>query len=708
MVLCLAAIATSPRSTRPSATVLRVEKPPIVDGRLDEECWQHAVPIGPLVQVLPVEGARPSEDTDVRLLFDRDTLFVGIRCFDREPNEIIATQMRRDAPLDSDDRVVILLDTFLDRRNGFLFAMNPAGSKVDALVSSNGEDVNAEWDGIWEGKATIDDAGWSVEMAIPFKTLSFKPDLETWGFNVTRYVKRRNESDRWAGARADVQPSQISEAGDVHGFAAIHQGFGLDVVPFFVTKWSNDLSAESNNERLTGRPGFDAFYRITSNLTAAVTVNTDFAETEVDERQINLTRFPLFFPEKRDFFLQDAGIFGFSDLKENELIPFFSRRIGLTNDGKTIPILAGAKLTGRAEDWNIGLLDVETDTNGDTPERNLAVARVSRNVGEQSTIGGIVTRGNPSGTGENLLYGLDGNFRTSTFGEDKNFTASAFALQTYTSGESGSDLAYGASVGYPNDLWNWNLQFREIQSKFDPALGFVPRPGVREYTGQFMYRPRPHTSIRQITFAVEPELVTGIDNEIQTFAADVTIPAVTLESGDVARIGVGPEFERLDEPFAIFDDVVIPPGDYTFTPVFTQVQTTPKRPVSLDLIAETGEFWDGHHQSVATELSWRPSRYFNGSIAYDQDHATLHDGHFTTHLTIARTTVQFTPDLSWRTLVQFDNDSNSWGVNSLIRWILKPGQEIFLVFNETLQRANGATSPLFEEAAIKLQYTLRF
>ena len=446
---------------RPVAEAVRVERAPVIDGRLDDAVWESTRPMRDFVQVDPVEGGQPSEATEFRVLYDSTTLYVGIRCFDRDPSGIIGTQMGRDAQLDSDDRVDIVVDTFLDRRNGFWFQMNPVGAKVDALIANNGQYVNEPWDGIWEGKASIDSEGWSVEMAIPFQTLSFDPSEGTWGLNVRRQIKRRLEGDRWAAPRRNIDFFQVAEAGDLTGLSDLEQGIGLDVVPFFTAGWTNDREGDSDKD-LKGEPGLDAFYRITPNLTASLTINTDFAETEVDERQINLTRFPLFFPEKRDFFLENAGIFQFADLGQ-DLIPFFSRRIGLDEHGNEIPILYGGKLTGRAGDWNLGALDVVTDATGDVPKENLAVARVSRNVGEQSTVGAIVTHGDPLGQADNALFGLDANFRTSHFLSDRNLNASVFGMKTETEGVSGRDYAFGASLAYPNDPWEARIAAKEIQ-----------------------------------------------------------------------------------------------------------------------------------------------------------------------------------------------------------------------------------------------------
>jgi len=465
-------------SERPSALSVRAAQRPVIDGRLDDEVWEQAVPIGPMQQVEPIEGAQPSERTEVRILHDDDFLYFGVRCFDSNPSGIIGTQPQRDANLDSDDRVEILLDTFNDQRNAYFFQMSPVGSRGDALITDNGRVFNKPWDGIWMGKSTVDALGWTMEIALPFKTLAFDPDADVWGLNVQRFIRRRNEVVRWAGASQDYGVFVMSQAGDLTGLEGMTQGLGLDVSPYAKAAWRKTRSVTEDRQVSSVHGGVDAFYRVTPNLSALLTVNTDFAETEVDTRQINLTRFPLFFPERRDFFLQDSGQFEFAD-NGRSLIPFFSRRIGLV-DGAVVPIDFGAKMTGRVGDWNIGALDVATGERSSLGNENLFVARLSRNVGEESTVGGIVTHGDPSGATDNSVVGFDANFRGESIFGDGRLNASGWALHSTTSGiSSNAESAYGVSVRAPNQRWNWSASAKEIEDDFNAALGFVPRTGIQ-------------------------------------------------------------------------------------------------------------------------------------------------------------------------------------------------------------------------------------
>jgi len=703
-----APIGAAQEPERPRAVVTRVEKGPEVDGRLDEEFWRTAAPIGPLRQMTPGIDADPSEETEIRLVHDGRSLYFGIRCFDRDPGAIVATLRQRDADLDPDDRIEILLDTFRDRRNAYFFQIGAAGSIGDALIARNGGAFKKAWDGIFDGAARIDALGWSAEIEIPFATVAFDPDDPTWGFNINRCIKRREEFARWAGLTQDASFFQIARAGDLSGLGGARQGIGVDLVPFFVARLDD---ARGEDASLTGQPGFDATWRITPSLQAALTVNTDFAETEVDDRQINLTRFPLFFPEKRDFFLQDAGIFDFADIGSDTLLPFFSRRIGLQG-GEEVPILVGGKLTGRAGDWNVGLLDVQTDDASTLDGQNLGVARISRNLGEQSTFGVIGAAGDPSGETDASTYGADLNLGTDAFLDDKNLTSSLWILRTEDGsedpGDEGDDLAYGASLRYPNDFFSFELAYAEIQSDFEPALGFVPRTDIRRYTGGVEIEPRYEGLVRRTRHNVNVEVTTDLDDKLETGIVEVQPVGVMFDSGDEVELRVEGTRDRLDEPFEIDDGIVIVPGEYDFARVVLEAETSNKRELSGALVLAGGSFYDGTRNDFALSTSWRPNALLNASIAYERSDVDLDEGTFTVHVGRARIDLSFSPKLQWSNFVQFDNESDTAGLNSRLRWIFGPGQELYVVVNPTVARTMG--SLVVEETAVafKIAYTMRF
>ena len=689
------------------AVATRTPTPPRIDGKVDDEVWKLAEPIGEFVQVEPVEGAPPSEPSDIRFLFDAAHLYIGMRLYDSDPSGIIATSRERDATLEVDDRVELVLDTFHDQRSAFFFQINATGSKGDALVTDGGNSFNKPWDGIWEGEAVIDAEGWSAELAIPFKTLSFAENGGVWGLNLMRVIGRRREFTRWASPDRDLRFFAMANAGDLVGLEDMRQGVGLDVVPFFVSTWTNDQRRDE--EHLLGEPGLDAFYKLTSNLTLSLTINTDFAETEVDERQVNLTRFPLFFPERRDFFLQDAGLFEFSDI--GGVIPFFSRTIGLSDEGEEVPIVAGAKLTGRAGGYNIGVLDIQTEDVTGLDGDNLFVARVSKNVGEQSAVGGIVTHGNPNGSADNTVFGLDGTYRTNEFLGDKSLEAGVWGVEADSEGISSDEAAYGAFLRAPNDIWRWGMQFQEVQENFDPALGFVHRKDVRDYQGWVVYLPRVDEDVRSLEFSVEGGLVTDTNDVLETWEVEVQPFGINFESGDSARIELIAMHDELRSPFTIFDkgtkEIVIQGGEYDFNRWRLELDTALKRRFSASLAWSGGEFFDGDRVSYFADLRYRTGPLFTGSFEWIQDDVDLPDGSFTTRVARGRTRFSFSPALSWNTLLQWDNRSGSIGVNSGLRYIPKPGHDVYLVFNQSLEENQRHPTTEFQEVAVKVSYTVR-
>ena len=689
----------------PSGRITRAAEAPIIDGVPDEEVWRGALVIDEFRQVEPEEGGEPSERTEVRLLFDRTHLYVSFRCFDRSPQGIIATEMRRDASLGADDYIRFIIGPFFDRRNGYLFEMNALGARGDALIEDN-EGVRRDWDGIWSGRASIDETGWAVEMAIPFKTLSFNPNTTRWSFNASRFIRRRNETLRWASPSRDKSLSSLADAGVLEGIGDIERGVGLDIKPYALSTLKRDH--ESDRDGLDVDAGLDVFYRFTPSLTLALTLNTDFAETEVDERRVNLTRFPLFFPEKRDFFLQDAGIFDFGGIRRNPL-PFHSRRIGLGPSGERRDILAGAKLTGRVGDVNLGLLDVQMKHDEDLGDKNLLVARAAVNVLEQSTVGGIFTNGDPQTDGDNWLAGLDFNYRTSRFAGDKTLTGHLWGLTGDSTGVDTGQSAWGIKLGYPNDRIDWAWGYSQIDENFNAALGFVPRRGIREHFGNWRYRWRPESDlIRSIDSGLSGELITNLDDEVETRRLGFELLEIETEDGDEIGLSFTRHREVLDEPFEINDGVVLPAGDYRFDRFNIGFETSRGRPVSLGLAYTGGEFYTGTRQDYWALLEWRVSPNLFLGLEYEVNDVKLDEGDFIARILRGRVNVYFTPDLAWTNFVQYDNDSESVGINSRVRWIIEPGNEVYFVLNQAIDRDDRSFRVRQTELTTKVGWTFRF
>jgi hypothetical protein len=691
------------QSERPTARANPIQQPVRVDGVLDEPAWESAVPIGPLLQRDPRQGEPATEQTEVRVLFTLDTLYFGIVCHDRAPSGIVSTQLTRDADLGVDDNVLVILDPFLDNRNGFFFQINPAGARSDGQVSNNAESIGREWDGIWDAAARKTPSGWEAEIEIPFKTLRFNPAQSAWGLNVERRIKRLNETDRWSAARQDVWISNLSEAGRLEGLIGIRQGRGLDIRPY--------ASAAEEDRDGSAEVGLDVFKNLTPNLNASLTVNTDFAETEVDSRQINLTRFPLFFPEKRAFFLEGAGVFDVAGLSgyHVDLLPFFSRRIGLF-EGDQIPILAGAKVIGRQSNYNIGFIDTRT---GDTEEhpltgQNLLAARVSRNILRQSWIGAILTHGNPAGTGRNTLVGVDARFATSAFRGGKNLGVNLFWLRTDDAAE-GSDDAGGFSVEYPNDLWDLSMNWKQIGDRFQPALGFVPRRGIRKGSGRASFQPRPERwGVRQLFFQFEPSYVANLDNRVENWGIETSPLNVLMDSGDTFQLGIEPMYERLPESFEISDGITIPPGSYRWDRYSASFETADKRSWVVSVESSWGSFYDGTRQQWQLGLTLKPSTHVSFGLDGERNDISLPGGDFYTAVLSASANCNLSPNISWANLVQYDNESRELGFQSRFRWILKPGNDLFLVFNRGWYRNfDRRFESSFDRGSAKFQYTFR-
>ncbi len=679
--------------------------PVTVDGRLDEAAWAGASPIGELVQTEPDEGAPPTEATEVRILRDDEALYLGIRCFDRTPAGIAATKMGRDAEIAGDDHVLVVLETFGDRRNGFFFAVNPRGARAEGQIANNSEQLNFDWDGIWDATARVDGSGWTAELAIPLKTLRFRKEVDAWGLNVQRYLARREETDRWTAARRDVWISNLSEAGRLEGLQGARQGRGLDVRPYV-----------SGGERDSGgelKVGGDVFKNLTPNLTASLTVNTDFAETEADNRQVNLTRFPLFYPEKRSFFLEGAGIYEVAGLgsQDEDLVPFYSRRIGLYQ-GQEVPILTGLKVSGRVDRWNVGFLDVETGRREelDLGRQNLLAARVSRNFFRQSFVGALVTHGDPSGAGSNTLAGADARFATSTFRGRENLSLDLFAFFTDDGASGGKGHAWGGKLDYPNDLWDVALLFKEIDADFRPALGFVSRTDVRKTDLHAAFMPRPgRLGIRQLFFEAAGRYVSDTRGRTLDWMVEVSPLGFQTESGDKATVLWIPQFERLDEPFEIQPGVVIPPGDYRYTAWMTEVETAGRRRWVAQAEVRWGTFYDGDLTRVEGRLDLKPSAHLLVGVQGDWSRGELPQGRFTAKVLAGRLDLNFTPNLGWSNLVQYDTDSRELGFQSRLRWRMRPGSDLFVVFNRGwIHEADGTYRPYFDRGSAKIQHTFRF
>lgn len=676
----------------------------IIDGILTEAAWQSADPIDTLRQREPDVGAPASEGTEVRVLYSKYQLYIGVICFDTNPEAIVVSRFDRDANLDSDDRITLLFDTFHDRRNAFVFQVNAVGARFDQIISDEGQDLNPDWNGIWYAKTRITENGWTAEFAIPFQTLSFAPDKTAWGFNVQRTLKRNNEEAVWAGYRQNLDFFRVSEAGTLTGLYNISQGIGLDVSPF--------ASVTPRRSATNIQPGLNAFYKLTPGLTLSMTVNTDFGETAVDDSQVNLTRFSLFFPEKRQFFLEDAGNFSVDDLTTTSqpriLIPFFSRRIGLDEDGKSVDLVGGAKLSGRTGRYRLGMMSVQTQNRGKVPGENFSVIRVKRDLLTKSSIGFIATRRTPERGQASGLAGGDFRYSTSELWGNKNLSWSAFAMKSFIPGAN-KDMGWGTVFSMPNDTWEITTSYHELQDDFDATMGFVRRNGIRRFRWALLAAPRPRRwGMRQISCGSRGAYIADPDTN-RLLSRFIGFPCSwRFNSGDMINLFTFDAFQRLVEDFEISDGVTLPPGSYRYRRYRAELQSADKRPVVLYLRYEWGSFFSGKRDDWTARLEFRPGPYFFFSGQYQQNDVRLPEGNFIVRLIRGQLSLALNPDLSWLSLVQYDTVSDILSLNTRLRWIIEPGNDFFIIYNHNWLARRDIFHSERREGRIKVRYTYRF
>ncbi len=699
------AAAQPPRAPPPPvAQAARAEGAVVIDGVLDEAAWAQAPPVGVFHQIEPDEYAPASESTEVRVLYDDAHLYVAARMHDQSPGAINAKQLIQGRRYLFDDRFHVLLDPFLDRRNGYFFQLNPNGVRRDGLIENN--DIFIEdWDALWQGAARVDLQGWTAEFAIPFRSISYDRAAGAWGINFGRLVPRKDEQTAWSSRGNEVFELAPSIAGELRGVHAPPPSLGVDVVPSLVLRDFTDRTRAAHGTDL--EPSLDVFYKPSSRFTVAATVNTDFSAAEVDDRQVNLTRFSLFFPEKRDFFLQDAGIFEFADLDDNGR-PFFSRRIGLDASGRPLDLDGGIKLTARTSAFNFGALAVREDAATGDGSKDLLVVRGSWNVLEESALGFIATNGDPTSRADSSLVGADFRYRDPVGPFGGPVRGSLWLQRSDTSDASGEELAFGGSLQLPGDRNETTLAFRELQQNFRPALGFVNRVDIRHYEAEHRFRVRPVQSrLLRVDTIGTYELVT--DRRGRTVSR---LLGATLETAartrDEAGVSVEWATEVLDTPFEIADGVLITPGEYDFGSAELYVASGDQRAVSGKLTWGAGEFYDGHRVHARAELNLRPSPHYSLGLVWDQNDIELPQGSFTTRLAQLRTDVAFNSRWAWLNFLQYDNVADSASINTRLRWELAPGREAFFIVNYNFdvdqERSLGTRA---REVVLKLNYTFR-
>ena len=663
-----------------------------IDGKLDEPVWSQAEAATDFRQQEPNEGSPATEKTEVRLLFDEKNIYIGIHAFDSEPSHINARELVRDAEFPNDDKIAIVLDTYHDRRNAYRFTVNPRGTQQDALITDEGRDINLSWDAAWISAGQINQTGWTVEIEIPLTTLRFVEGEDAWGFNVSRVIRRKNETDLWTSWQRSFGLERVSQAGELNGVEEIKRRRLKEIKPYTSGGWREGLP-------LVGSPGFDAGLQgkvglevakvgITPSLTAEFTANPDFGQAEVDTQVVNLTRFSVFFPEKRDFFLENAGIFLFGRPEANQL--FFTRRIGLTDDGAPVPIDYGAKLTGKIGRYNVGFLEVQTrklgksDSPFQVPRQQFTVARVKRDILKRSFIGAMfVNRQGATlagGSAYNRGAGVDAEFNLTD-----HYQIKAFWMGTATPGVRSSLHSGRVDSRFENNLWRFITVYEDIGANFNPEVGFIERNGIHQYFGQLAWKPRPRfiPHVRQMEFETQIEYYTDRHNKLATRQTELSWDTVFKNSSELFFRPIEAVNDVLTVPFEIRPGIVIPPGDYQFNRPRVSYTSDLSKKLVLNGRYKWGKFYSGTRDEISGGFSFRPNEHLLFDFNDSFNNVRLKQGNFTTNLFAGRVNYNFSRKLLTSALTQVNSAARISAINVRLRYIYRPNSDLFIIYNQT-------------------------
>ncbi len=681
---------------------VRLSEPLEVDGKLEESVYRTTPSISDFVQQEPKEGDPATEQTEVWVFFDGDNVYISARCWDSHPERMVANEMRRDNHnLHNNQNFAVILDTFYDKRNGFLFYTNPLGGLYDAQVTDE-SNTNSDWNTVWQVKTGRFEQGWTVEMEFPFKSLRYKPGAsQIWGINFRRMVQWKNETSYLTPIAAAFRRgglAKLSQAATMVGLEPPTRSVNLEVKPFATGGVRTDLTAdEPYSNDFDGNVGFDVKYGVTRGLTSDFTYNTDFAQVEIDEQQVNLTRFSLFFPEKRDFFLEGQGIFNFGGRSTQRFggeqsdmpIMFYSRRIGLQDD-YSVPINAGGRLTGRAGKYTVGALAMQTEElgvptdvveSGLIPTTNFGVARVKRDIFGRSNIGFIGTYRSQAldGGGSNGMFGVDGNF---TFYQ--NLDINTYYARSSTPGLNGNDASYMGKLEYGGDLIGVELTYLAVDPNFRPEVGFLRREDMQKSFGQIRYSPRPRAikAIRQFNFEGSFDNITNSEGEVLETRIGRFEFRTQFENGDSVQFEFSRNYEFLDEDFEITDGLFLPIGGYDFNEFNYRYRFGPQRRVSGMANFSHGSFYSGSRKSFSIWSRAEMTRQFTLEPRISQNWVDLQEGSFTTTLFSLRADYMFSPRAFVGALIQYNSDGNNIFSNIRFRWEYRPGSDIYVVYSD--------------------------
>lgn len=688
------------------------EQSPVIDGKLNESLWDLAIPFSDFRMVEPTPGSDPTEKTEIKVIYDLKGIYFGIRCYDSEPQRISANTMEHDKSEErNEDQISLLLDPFLDKRSAYIFIINPKGARSEGFAS--GEHYNLGWDGLWEARCQTDSEGWTGEIFISFKTISFNPKLTSWGINIERYIARKQEVIRYSGISLNGFFSNPKEAGLITGIENIKQGLGVTFRPYAKVS-RNDNKTDDIDPSKDLKGGFDIYKNITPNLVGAVTVNTDFAETEVDARRLNITRFPLYYPEKRTFFLEGSDIFDFGSTSSSTFLPFFSRRIGLI-EGQQVPLKWGTKFFGKISNTNLAILDVQSGSSEMTAPTNMFAGRISQNIFDESKVGVILTNGSQSGK-QNTLAGADFKYKTSRFMGGDNFSVDLWGVKNWNEAKGGNKNGFGFKIDYPNDLIDAAVSYTFLGDSLDPGLGFLPRSAYHSLYTSCSYMPRLEKGwigsvVRQWFFELRMTNYWNLNGELesrQIFTAPVNF---RTESGEHIEFNVIPNREVLPVDFEVSEGIIIPKGDYSFLNYRFEVNTASYRKAQFDFSYRFGEFYDGHYNDIETGVTLKLDGYATMELGANLVRGNLPQGKFSENVYFTKLNLYITPDLGITNYVQFDDITNQIGYNGRFFWQIRPGNTIYLVYNNITERLFDPDKRFQmkeDQLLFKVQMSIRF
>lgn len=728
---CLPALAQD-ESKVVQAGELRPGETITLDGRLDEPAWQHAGVIQDLTQQSPLPGEPTPYHTKVLLLRDGHTLYIGLVCDDPDPAKAAIHTMVRDGNQGSDDNVLFVLDTFGTQHFAYVFQVNAGGAMADGLLAptpaintgiGNNNGVDYNWDGIWNAVVSQQEHSWTAEIAIDTRSLQFTTGTARWGFNVSRNVPRALLTLNWSGTTLDSSVLNLPREGNLTGIAGMEQGKGLDFQPYGLAKYQTGRGTTSNT-------GFDLKYNFNPSLAGLFSYHTDFAEAEADQQQVNTGRFPLFFPEKRQFFLQGDNLFTFTYNQGTNFIPYYSRSIGLVN-GVAVPLNEGMKLIGQSDQGSLAILDTQMAGSGEagTDATNLFVGRGTYNLDPELQLGTLVTHGDPSGMASNTFVGTDATWKTSTFQGDKNLNIAAWGAHSAGNLPGGNPNGYGLDIEYPNDLWYVHEQYSQYGAGLDPALGFLPRPGTRYYISELNYQPRPAADswfnwVHRFWFYGHYWEYDGFGGEIPAERGLQSSewffsPEMLTQGGWYWEMDVYRDFDKPIQAFDLVPNVPVPAGSYTWNRIRTQFNSPQSEPLWWEFIDSIGTYYAGTAQHPLVQVNWNTpsgrlvlSAQQEWLFYYEPQSANPggpHNG--VTRLSTLTGTYAFTPTLYVTTQLQYNNGIPGVSSNTQLRWIVDGASNIYLVYNHGLvTETTGLGQPVVatgNEVILKVQWDLR-